>query len=174
MDRHHAGIAGLTLIELLVVLAVIGMMLGLGLPAWGRLVADARMADAVASYHQAFNSARLIAVQRRRPVTICPLGADNRCAARWGARVDVFFDDDRDGQLAGEQDYLALFAAQELADMMVQWRGFGRRDRLTVNAEGHYRQNGRFRFCMPGDARGRSLVINAAGRVRTERVTCAA
>lgn len=167
---------GYTLVELLVTLAVIGIMLGMGIPAMRSLIAPTALHAWVSTYDQALHTTRHLAVSANRGVSMCDLDDGGHCTGHWGRQVTLFFDDNRDGQLAQPDDVIARTLINGTDAMRVEWRGFGERRFLHARATGSYRQNGRFTFCpgyRSGARQGRQLVVNVTGRTRVEQLTCA-
>lgn len=168
--------SGFTLVELLVTLAVIALLAGTGIPGLERWVAASRLAAWTTTYAQALHTMRHIAVESGRHVSLCELGRGDRCTGRWGPRLVLFFDDDRDGQLASRRDIIMdIVMPGEDARLDVSWRGFGERRFLNVRATGAFRQNGRFRLCPAAgtaDHEGREIVLNVTGRLRVAPFRC--
>lgn len=163
---------GFTLPELVVTLAVIMLVVSAGVPAFQSLVRDAGVSGLVSQYLHAFNSARYAAVAAWRPVSICNLDAGDVCTGDWTNRLTIFFDDDRNGRLASPADLIDQVEVNAGQDVAVTFRAFGQKRFVHLRRSGHYRQNGTFRFCPPRGHRGRAIVINVAGRARTESVRC--
>ncbi len=172
--KLHARRDGFTLVELMVTLAVLAIIVGIGVPGFRDLIAPSRMQAYVSLYTQAIQTARHIAVNRNRTVSLCELDAQKRCTGRWGPQLDLFFDEERDGVLQNDNDTIMRVDMSTAAPMQVAWRGFGQSRFLSVRGNGAYRQNGRFTFCAtdkPEDP-GRALVINVTGRSRVESTKC--
>lgn len=163
---------GYTLVELLVTLAVIGIMLGMGIPAMRSLIAPTALQAWVSTYDQALHTTRHLAVSANRGVSMCELDDGGNCTGRWGRQVTLFFDQDRDGRLARPEDIIARASINDTDAMRVQWRGFGERRFLHARATGSYRQNGRFTFCPGHQQAGRQLIVNVTGRTRAEPLDC--
>jgi len=107
---------GFTILELLLVVVIAGILLGIGVPAFGNFIRNARMTSAANDVMAALHYARSEAIKRRSAVTVCtsanPLDADPDCddtdaLTGWvvfvdnngnGERDDTSFDDvDGDG-----------------------------------------------------------------------------
>lgn len=163
---------GFTLVELLVTMTIIVVLAGIGLPAWRSFSEEARLQALAGGYLHAFNTARTTAVMTGRNISLCPVDAEEQCTARWGDRLATFEDDDRDGRPASPKAIIDLLQVPAAADASVTLRAFGRTSHVSLRRDGRYRQNGTFRFCLPGSARGRAIVINVTGRARTEALAC--
>jgi prepilin-type N-terminal cleavage/methylation domain-containing protein len=95
--------SGFTLLELMVVLVIAGILVGVGIPAMGNFIRNARMTSAANDVMAALHYARSEAIKRRAPVTVCtstdPLAAAPSCANTPDLRGwIVFVDNDADGQ----------------------------------------------------------------------------
>ena len=99
---------GFTLLELMLVVVLAGILLGIGVPAMGDFIRNARITGAANDVMAGLHFTRSEAIKRRVPVTLCtstnPLAANPVCAAStqlfgWIAFVDT----NQDGQRnAGE------------------------------------------------------------------------
>ena len=89
MDRTFATeclpSAGFTLIELLIALAVAAVLIGIGAPAFGSIVADRRLDSALSAVESAIRLARVESLKRGGTVSLCAAGAGESCASSWGA-----------------------------------------------------------------------------------------
>jgi len=165
---------GLTLLELVVTVAIVALVLGVGVPGMRTLIRDAQLSSLVSTYMHGFNSARYLAVTRHRQIALCVLNADNKCTGKWAENPTLFFDDDRDGTLASRDDLIEQISLPAPEHVDVTFRAFGNARYVSLRANGHYRQNGTFRFCPRGAASGRAIVINVTGRTRSEKIACPA
>lgn len=100
---------GFTLLELMMVVVIAGVLLGIGVPAMGNFIRNARMTGAANDMIASLHYARSEAIKRRLPVTVCatetPLAAppsvpvctdqDDMSGMGW----IVFVDPNRDGQV---------------------------------------------------------------------------
>jgi len=101
--------SGFTLLELMLVVVLAGLLLGIGVPAMGNFIRNARLTGAANDVMVALHFARSEAIKRRQPVSVCtsavPLAANPACAASaqllgWIVFVDTNQSGQRDG---GEQ-----------------------------------------------------------------------
>ena len=100
---------GFTLLELMVVVVIAGILLGLGVPAMGNFIRNARMTSAANDMLAALHYARSEAIKRRVAVTVCAttepllalpsLPACSNSTDISGMGWVVFVDPDRDGQI---------------------------------------------------------------------------
>lgn len=163
---------GFTLLEMAITMAIISLALSVGIPEFGRLVRDASLSGLTSNYLHAFNTARYAAVSAGRSVSICRLDATNNCGGGWGEHFSVFYDDDRNGRLAASEDLIQVVDFKTAERINVTFKAFGRTRYVLLRSSGAYRQNGTFRFCPAGGGDGRAIVINVAGRARTEKIRC--
>jgi len=82
MNRFNTS--GFTLIELMVTLMVLGVVLGIGVPAFNDLIANNRMAATTNDLVSQLHVARTEAVKRRANVSICPSDDEATCTAGTG------------------------------------------------------------------------------------------
>jgi type IV fimbrial biogenesis protein FimT len=162
--------AGHTLVELLAVVLLMAILLALAAPSFSRLMERNR---AAAVFHQLTTSmalARMAAIHRGHPVTVCPT-RDGRVCRRdlvWEEGWMSFLDAERAGQPASPDDVLERYA-QSRGSLAV--RGTPGRHRVRFQPSGWARgANISLRVCARAQARllG-AVVVNNAGRPRTER-----
>ncbi|SFM95739.1 type IV fimbrial biogenesis protein FimT [Halopseudomonas pachastrellae] len=157
---------GFTLTELLVALALLGILVSIGVPSFSRLINQHRLDSAQDALERSIRFTRNEAIDRNEPVVMMPLAGD------WNRGWQVFVD--RDNNLAlGADDVLLLEDQAALVSSVTasgQLQGY-----LRYNALGESEQvyggflAGSFRLCPPDLAqRGRALIINRVGRLRTE------
>lgn len=166
-------VQGYTVTELLLTMLVVALLLGVGVPSMRSLLRDTELSALVSAYMHTFNSARYIAVSERRQLAICSPDAEGQCSGAWSEQLQLFYDDDRDGVLARHEDIVQVFTLPDPDDIRVTFRAFARTRYVALRGNGHYRQNGTFRFCPREGGRGKAIVINVMGRARTERIECA-
>ena len=108
---------GFTLLELMVVLTIAGLLLGIGVPALGNFIRNARLTAAANDFLAELHFARSEAIKRRLPVSVCtslnpldetPTCEDSDTLAGW----IVFVDHNGDGDLdAAPEQVLRRHAA---------------------------------------------------------------
>jgi type IV fimbrial biogenesis protein FimT len=101
--RHRSG--GFTLIELMLGISVLGILLGIGVPAYQGMIRQNRLAAQTNELLATAAMARSEAVKRGSTVSICPAATDgsNACSgdASWSNGWILFNDDDGDGVYDG-------------------------------------------------------------------------
>jgi type IV fimbrial biogenesis protein FimT len=99
LRRHSRLRRGFTLLELLVALGIAGMLLTMGVPAWGKWIAERELRDRAEALLDTLDRARSEAIKRGVRVDVCPL-AGTDCAggaAPWENGWMMFADANRSG-----------------------------------------------------------------------------
>ena len=166
---------GLTLIELVVTLAVASVLLGIGVPSFQKLQRGMRADTTFHLLTTALATARISAVSRRVPVSVCPSLDGERChgTTAWEHGWIVFADPGRQTQPPSVDSILHRFDA--LRGGMALHSTAGRtliRFHPSGMASG---SNLSIRLCTTREQRHLgSVIVNNAGRARTERYENAA
>lgn len=161
--------AGMTLIELLVALAILAVALSLGAPTFSSLVQHARESN---SYHlltASLATARLTAVRSGTPVTACPSSNGITCRNDdvWETGWLIYADPGRADQPA---DINAVLQHIDERGGGLQLRSTTGRPRVRFSPDGwSYGNNVTIRLCASGGKFLGQVVVNNAGRPRTER-----
>jgi type IV fimbrial biogenesis protein FimT len=156
---------GYSLFELLMTLVLAALVLTLGIPSFGAIVANQRLRVEVNALFHAIHLARKESVVRRRVMTICPTrdGATCQPGEDWSDGWMMFVNIDRDWP-----------AARDDNEPIINWTQVHPENRVIANRQSfslrstHLRAtNGTFVFCdRAGRARPRALVISYTGRPR--------
>lgn len=156
---------GFTLYELLLTLGLVALLVSLGIPAFGSMIAKNRQAVELNALFHAFHLARKESVVHRKVVSLCPSADGLSClpGKDWSPGWIVFRNDDRDSPPQvdpGEQ----LVQAHRVADTV---HISANRSGFTLRATVKRATNGTLVVC---DARRRTrpkaLVVSYTGRPR--------
>lgn len=157
---------GFTLIELLAALVLLGILLSIGLPAFGKVIDQQRMNSGLSALTRSLTMAKQEAVRRNRPVTLAAIEGD------WNNGWVMFLDNNRNGQLDMGEKLLREMAADAVFRIhantpvarYVRFNGRGESQLLNGGF-----QAGTFRFCpLDSKTHGRRVIINQVGRWRVE------
>ena len=165
--RHPRGV---TLVELMATLAVLAVLMTVAAPSFAGML---RRAAAATAFHQltaALASARIAAVSRGHPVTVCPSrdGAACRKDLDWSEGWIVYLDPDRAEQPAGPHAVLQVIAS---SPRHVDIRATAGRHRVRYQPSGMSGGNNTtLRLCSRHERHllG-AVIVNNAGRPRSQR-----
>jgi type IV fimbrial biogenesis protein FimT len=176
--RRHRGF---TLVEALVVLAIVGVLLRVAFAGLQDVAAASRISAATYQLVSELNHARSEAIRRNTRVVVCKSGDGESCtgAGDWDQGWIVFHDDNNNALREGSEAVIRRgertggrlrIMGNETVSRYVSFTPFGG-PRFTSGAF----QAGTITLChesvQPVEAR--QLIINAAGRPRTRKVTLA-
>lgn len=157
---------GFTLIELLVALAVLAILLGIGVPVFGKAVASSRQLTSVNQLVADLNFARSHAITRGRMITLC--AGEQACngSPRWSGRILIFLDANQNGQFDAGDDLVQI---SELSTSLEwSWSNFRNQPYMSFAPDGTtHSLNGTFTLCRDTSAL-RTIVINITGRMRLD------
>jgi type IV fimbrial biogenesis protein FimT len=157
--------AGFTLIEFVMTAALIGFVVGWGLPSFARMSLNATQTAQVNLFLQAIYLARSEAIKRNGVVSLCPTvdGATCSPSGDWQRGWLVFVNDDHDSPAmrdAGEE-LLHAYAAWDTGHIL------SNRTTLSFRAFGQSGVTATVTFC---DSRGapqaKAIIISQTGRPR--------
>jgi type IV fimbrial biogenesis protein FimT len=149
-------------------LAIAALVLTVGVPSFGGLVADKRLrAESDALFH-AFHLARKASIARRRVVSLCPSpdGASCEPATDWSAGWILFVNDDRDDPPSRDpgERLLVTHRVDDRVRIAANRRGF------TLRSTELRATNGTLIVCdRGGRAQTRAVVVSYTGRPRVAR-----
>ena len=164
---------GLTLIELATTLAVLAICAAVGIPALRAFVQQQRAFAAIGGLTAHLANARTAAITHNRPVVLCPVDqAETACVqdADWSRGWIAFFDADGDRQPDHAAEVIAVEQPSAESGLRVR-TSTGRRHVRYLPDGRSAGTNATFELC---GADGRLLgkvIVNNAGRTRTERPT---
>lgn len=169
MERRNAGF---TLFELVVTIAVLGIVLGLGVPGFSRLAKRVRTVNTLHGLTASFAQARMEAIRRNAAVAVCPSADGRRCTGgtAWETGWILFTDPRRLGQPDGTGAILQV-SGPVGPGLRLRATSGRRLVRFTPNGWSAG-SNVTLRLCKDaGSPAGHlaSVVVNNAGRVRSER-----
>jgi len=162
MRQTHRGF---TLYELLMTLALVGIVLAAGLPAFSSTLARQRQAVEINALFHAIHLARKESIVRRKVVSLCPSQDGRSCepSRDWSAGWIMFENADRDSppRIDPGEATLQVHRVSDEVRILANRRGF------TLRATFLRATNGTFVVCdRLGRTRGKGLVISYTGRPR--------
>ncbi|HXR57375.1 MAG TPA: GspH/FimT family pseudopilin [Casimicrobiaceae bacterium] len=168
--RSPRAVAGFTLLELMLGLAIAGIVLALGVPAFGGWFAEQQVQDRADALVHALDLARSEAIRRGDRVDVCPApAACDAGALPWEGGWTVVADAARSGTPA--------LARERSSPAGITIRGNRPvADYVSYTAAGHARrfdgalQMGTFTICRSGQ-RARKVILASSGRARVETAT---
>ncbi len=171
-SSHH----GFTLIEMLICTAIIAILAGLALPAFGRLMGKTRAQGARSELVAALNAARIAAITRGIHIVACPSVDQRHCTdgTQWHLGWIVFADLHHDRELNEDETPLATGQAQPQGIAVIGSLG---RSRISYQPDGSSRgSNATLTLCdrASGAAGASTLVLGPSGRLRIGKPDAAA
>lgn len=159
---------GYSLYELLMTTALMALILTIGVPSLGGIVARQRLRVEVDALFHAIHLARKDSVVRRRVVALCPSRDGQRCEPGydWSMGWMRFVNTDRDEPPVRDVDepVLQFHAVDETSRIVANRQGF------TLRSTIRRATNGTFVVCdAAGRAEPRALVVSYTGRPRVAR-----
>jgi type IV fimbrial biogenesis protein FimT len=156
---------GFTLYELLLTLGLVAMLVSLGVPAFGSMLARSRQAAEINALFHAIHLARKESVVHRQVVSLCPSADGQTCLPGndWSPGWIIFRNNDRDSppQVDPGEPLLQAHAVAESVRISANRQGF------TLRATVQRATNGTLVVC---DAlqrvRPKALVVSYTGRPR--------
>lgn len=164
MQTSYGG-GGYTLFELLMTLALVSIVLTLGIPSFGGIVANHRLRTDVDALFHAIHLARKESVTRRRVMTICPSTDGHQCdpGGDWSAGWITFVNIDRDWPATRDPGEPVLHRAKPHPENRI----VANRQSFSLRSTELRATNGTLIFCdRAGRAEPRALVISYTGRPR--------
>ena len=157
---------GYSLYELLLALTLIAVIVGLGLPSFGSLLARSKMRVEVNALFHAVHLARKESIMRRRVVSLCPSLDGLQCepGRDWSAGWLMFENSDRDEPPRRDpgEPLLQAHRVHETVRIVANRRGF------TLRSTVKRATNGTFVVCdRAARAAPVALVVSYTGRPRT-------
>ncbi len=169
-----------TLIELMVTLAVAVIVLTVGVPGLQSFFVNSRLTTQTNQLVSALNLARCEAIKRGVWVTVCksanPTASSPSCAASggWEQGWVVFVDSSNIGTIDAGEPVLRVFNKLDVTTLS----GGGNFSKWISYLPSGISQgdtklpNGTFTLCQAKAKKGKNILINATGRLRTEDTSC--
>ncbi|MDJ0793924.1 MAG: GspH/FimT family pseudopilin [Woeseiaceae bacterium] len=159
---------GFTLYELLVTLALLAVLVGMAVPAFGMYIAKGRQAVEINALFHAVHRARKASIMRRKVVSICPTRNGLQCGSitDWSTGWLLFENTDADSppRVDDGEPVLASHLVDDAVAIEANRRGF------TLRATVKRATNGTLVVCdRTGRAAPRALVVSYTGRPRMAR-----
>lgn len=159
---------GFSLYELLMTLAIAALVLTIGLPSFGGIVADNRLRAETDALFHALHLARKASIVRRKVVSLCPSSEGQTCEAteEWSSGWIMFVDADRDSppQVDDGETVLLRHRVDHRVRIVANRRSF------TLRSTQLRATNGTLVICdRTGRAQARGLVVSYTGRPRVAR-----
>jgi type IV fimbrial biogenesis protein FimT len=162
MDRHR----GYSLTELVFTMAIVGGLLGWGVPTFRDIQRNSARTREVNQFIQAVYLARSEAIKRNGVVSLCPSTDGDACAPAgtpWNQGWIVFVNLDRDAPASRD-------AGEDLLRVYAPWpagRVNANRATLSFRPFGQMGVTGTFTFCDDrGSPSARAVIISQTGRPR--------
>ncbi len=159
---------GFTLYELLLTLALMAILAGAAVPAFGVYIAKGRQAVEINALFHAVHRARKASIMRRKVVSICPTRNGLQCGSitDWSTGWLLFENTDADSppRVDDGEPVLASHLVDDAVAIEANRRGF------TLRATVKRATNGTLVVCdRTGRAAPRALVVSYTGRPRMAR-----
>ena len=163
--RQATPIAGYSLYELMMTVALVSVLLGLGIPSFTHMAANARIRAEVDRLFHAIHLARKESIVRRRVITICPARDDESCDADgdWSRGWMLFVNQDRDWPAVRDPDEAVIRHVKPDSRIRIS----ANRKSFSLRSTELRATNGTIIVCdRRGSGRNRALVVSYTGRPR--------
>lgn len=154
-----------SLYELLITLGIFALVLTLGMPSLGNIVANHRIRAEVGTLFHAIHLARKESVVRRRVVTICPTRDGYMCEETldWSIGWMMFVNHSRNSEQQRDENEPILVRSRVDGGVRIS----SNRRRFSLRSTELRATNGTLIFCDPGGrVTARALVVSYTGRPR--------
>jgi len=163
---YFAKTAGVTLIELIVTIAIMGIALGIGMPAISNMASDNSLST---TYNQTVSLtayARSQANKRNsQSITLCKSTDSQNCSnATAGFKLIVFVDGNTMGQVDGDDILLKEFPIDNTR-IKLKFNQFDN-NRIVFLSSGKPQSTGNIMICDARNAPVHGIIMNISGQVR--------
>jgi len=160
MYKTNHVISGFTLVELMLTVAIIGIVLGIGLPSFQSMMINNRLTAQANSLVGALNLARSESIKRNKLVVVGKTGTN------WKDGWEVFQDLNADGSSTGEE---VFHTYEAISSNDLKFSFFPTSKFISYRPDGRSDHNGSFFLCSPAsEAKFKRIVLSTSGRIRTE------
>ncbi len=166
--RNCRWAGGYSLYELIGTVAVVALVLSLGLPSFGRIVAEHRLRVEVDALFHAIHLARKESIVRRREVTLCPSDDGEHCTTGpdWSEGFILFANHDRDAPAQRDAGEPLIRRYTTSSHNLIS----ANRSRFSFRTTSLRATNGTFILCdKTRRAAARALIVSYTGRPRVRR-----
>jgi len=160
--------SGYSLYELIITIGLVALVMSLGLPSFGNILANHRLKAEVDALFHAVHLARKESVMRRRAVTLCPSLDGQNCEPQfdWSDGWIMFVNLDRDTPAVRDSDEPLLQRYSGISHNKVT----ANRRSFSFRTTALRATNGTFIFCDKArQAAPRALIVSYTGRPRVAR-----
>lgn len=161
-------IEGFTLIETMMVLILMGIILAIGMPSFLNLIEKMSTESEAKTLIEGLRTARLIAIEERQPVVVCPSANGTSCSTDWNDGFLVYRDDNDNHTLNNGEE---VFFSHLFKDSVQVKTGSGQNQRFFYNENGWAVGSAEsILVCARTGSNENSfrVVVNRAGRIRVE------
>ncbi|NIK38316.1 type IV fimbrial biogenesis protein FimT [Xanthomonas arboricola] len=163
---------GFTLVELIIAIAVLAILLTIALPSFRGVIRSNRVASSANETLGLLSLARSEAIRNRRGGGVCGSASGTACDNNWGSGMLAWADTDGDGAFKGGDTVLRFVSIDPSLSnsgpfgATIAFDGRGRRlastnQQITLQPT-----------TCDGQALRRTLVVNGAGQITSQKGTC--
>lgn len=163
--QQQVGMRGYSLYELIMTLGLAALVLTLGIPSFGNILANQRLHVEVDALFHAIHRARQESVVRRRVMSLCPTADGVTCkpGTDWSAGWMMFVNIDRDWPAVRDADEPVI----QWVEVRPEVRIVANRQSFSLRSTEMRATNGTIRFCdRTGHGKPRALIVSYTGRPR--------
>ncbi len=164
--------SGFTLLELLVTLSILSILMFVGLPGIHTLQTQATLDADINLLRSVFFSARQLAVEQHKDITVCFSAENHQCIENSGTTLLMFMDENND-HIVNESQGDELFTTQNLNSSAIK---------ITTNQPYFIYQSdgtiagtpGSVKICHSSLDTGKTIIFAMSGRMRAQSIDCSA